>query len=230
MTLHNGDALEVLRDMPACSIDAIVTDPPYATTGAESSRVDTSSKASVPRETQFFEAWIREHLNEWRRVLKPTGAAWFTIDWLGGAVVEMACAKLGLPRPAVGVWHRGGLGMGTVLRKTYECFVVVRMEDFVPLKNDEADLWSVKWTPGNRTFGHSAEKPVPLLRRAIELITDKPGQVVLDPFMGSGSTAIAAYELGRGFIGIERDEDFYRIANERLQAAQDQPRLLAEIA
>src|SRR5690606_30215714 len=130
--LHLGDALELLCKMPAASVDMIVTDPPYANTGSESSRM--SRVESVPRETQFFEAWIREHLNEWRRVLKPTGAAWFTIDWMGAMTVEVACAKLGLKRPTVGVWHRGGLGMGYALRKTYECFVVICMDDWQPHK------------------------------------------------------------------------------------------------
>lgn len=225
--LHKGDALEVVRHLPAARVDMIITDPPYANTGSESSRVSRSE--TVPRETQFYEAWVREHLAEWRRVLKPSGAAWFTVDWLGALSVEMACARLGVRRPAVGVWDRGGLGMGYAMRRTYECFVVVMMDDWKPVKRDEPDVWRVQWTPSDRTLGHSAEKPVALLKRAMTLLTDQPG-VVLDPFMGSGSTGVAALELGHEFIGVEREDAYHAIAAKRLDAALAQPRLLEAIA
>jgi DNA modification methylase len=116
VTLHLGDCLDVMRGMPDACVDAVVTDPPYAATGTASSFVSRASKSSVPRETQFYEAWLREHLREWMRLVKPTGALWMTIDWRGAMSLDAACARLGARAPKVGVWYRRGLGMGFVLR------------------------------------------------------------------------------------------------------------------
>jgi DNA modification methylase len=120
-----------------------------------------------------------------------------------------------MKRPKVGVWHREGLGMGHLLRNVYECFVVLPMPDFERLSTDEPDVWVHKWTPGQRQHGHSAEKPVALMARAVRLVS-KPGGVVLDPFHGSGSVADACQREGRACIAIERDEAYCEIAAKRL--------------
>lgn len=85
-----------------------------------------------------------------------------------------------------------------------------------------------KWNGGGRVgvfthnknderTGHETQKPLPLMLELVELFTD-PGDIVLDPFAGSGTTGIACLRLGRRFIGIERDEKYAAIATERLQA------------
>ena len=71
---------------------------------------------------------------------------------------------------------------------------------------------------------HPTEKPVSLMRELIRLFTN-PGDVVLDPFMGCGSTGVAAIELGRRFIGIEQNEDYYREAQRRIEEALSTPAL-----
>ena len=219
VTLYHGEAMEVMHTLPIASVDAIVTDPPYANTSAASSFVSTNDRKGVVLEYQFYEAWLRENLNAWSRVIKPSGAIWFTCDWQAAMCADMACGKLGLRRPIVGVWWRQGLGMGFVLRKVYECFVVIPMRDFTRQATDEIDVWVHKWTPGNRKTGHSAEKPVDLYRRALRLVTQSGG-VVLDPFMGSGTTGVACMQEGCDFIGIEREQEFYDIAKRRIEGAQ----------
>ena len=216
-----GDAVSLIASMPAEAIDAVVTDPPYGSTGDSSSIVTTKGVVGIPKETQFYEAWAREHLREWVRVLKPAGAAWFTCDWRGAMCFDLAAHKLGHRAPTVGVWHRGGLGMGRVLRKVWEAFVVIPMGKFQPKKTDEPDMWSIPWSPGNRDTGHAAQKPVDLMRRAVELVTS-PGNVVLDPFGGSGTTGVAALLSGRRCIVIERDDDYAEVARRRLEACQSQ--------
>jgi len=86
--LRLGDCLEVLATLDARSVDAVITDPPYANTGTGSSRFSTS--ASIPNETQFFDLWMRQVWAELARVLKPTGAAFMTIDWRGAMACERA--------------------------------------------------------------------------------------------------------------------------------------------
>jgi DNA modification methylase len=76
-------------------------------------------------------------------------------------------------------------------------------------------VWDIKKTPKERSFGHPAMFPVELCKRLIRLYT-KQGGIVLDPFMGSGSTLIAAKELDRNAIGIEINEDYVKLAKKRL--------------
>lgn len=215
-----GDGLETLRALPDSYADAIVTDPPYASTGDAASIMKTDDGAvSVPREMQFYEAWVREHLTAWKRVLKPTGAIWMTIDWRGAMCVDQATSRLGLRTPVVGVWDRGGLGMGHLLRKTYECFVVIPMVGFKRRRMDEPDVWRVPWSPANRESEHAAQKPVELLRRGIALVTS-PGEIVIDPFAGSGTSGAASILEGRVFVGIEREDHFADLARRRCASAE----------
>jgi len=215
ITIYHGEALDVLPSLPPRFADAVVTDPPYAATGSESSWVSRDGARSLPRETQFYEAWIREQMACWARSLKPTAAIWFTVDWRGAMCVEDAAFRLHMSRPKVGVWSREGLGMGHLLRNVYECFVIVPMPEFERTSTNEPDLWTHKWTPGQRTQGHSAEKPVELIRRAIRLVT-RHGATVVDPFSGSGTTAVACTLEGRSCVAIERDEAYCEIAAKRL--------------
>lgn len=217
-----SDCLDVLRGLPAGAVHAVVTDPPYASTGDSSSVVSTHGVTLVPVEVQFYEAWAREHLREWVRVLRVDGAAWFTCDWRGAMVFDLAAHKIGVRRPVVGVWDREGLGMGYLLRHVWEAFVVVPMPKFERRKTDEPDLWRHRWTIGDRSGEHAAEKPVTLMRRAVELVTS-PGDVVLDPFAGSGSTGVAALDAGRRVILVERDEQYAVVARARCAAAEAGP-------
>ena len=210
-----GDAIDVIAGLAPGSASAIVTDPPYASTGDAAS---VMSRDGAPREVQFYEAWAREHLAAWFRMLGPAGAAWFTVDWRGAMAFDMAAHKLGIKAPTVGVWDRGGMGMGYVLRKVWEAFVVVQGHEFRRLQTDEVDLWRHEWNPAHRTSTHGAEKPVALMRRAVRLVSST-GDLIIDPFAGSGTTGEAALAEGRRIIMVERDEQFASIARRRCAAA-----------
>lgn len=153
-----------------------------------------------------------------------------TIDWRGTMTLDTACGRLGIHGPKVGVWDRGGLGMGYVMRSTYECFVALPMAEWKPFHRDIPDVWRVNWSPGNRTSGHSAEKPVALMRKAIATFTP-PDSLILDPFTGSGTTGIACLRERRSFIEFEQDDRFAAMARERITEAQQkreaQPALFA---
>lgn len=235
VSVVEGEALDVLRALPDATFDAVVTDPPYAQVSEAASLVVIEGygrskvrRRRLPMDCQFFEAWIREHLTEWARVLKPTGAVWLTIDWRGALAVDDAAGRLGLRATCVGVWDRGGLGMGGILRHVYECFAVVPMEAFERLHTDEPDLWREPWSPGNRQAGHSAEKPVPLFQRAIRLVSP-PGGLILDPFGGSGTTGVAAAKEDCRCVLVEREPTYAAIARRRVADAMGTG-LLAGIA
>ena len=212
VTLYQCEAREIvpkLRD-----IDAVVTDPPYAVTSQASSEVSRTTRQ--PREVQFFEAWLREEMSRLLLACKPSAAMWMTIDWRGAMVLDTVCARLNIGEPKVGVWDKETIGMGGVLRNSYECFAVVTLAKWEKLTSSERDVWEHRWTQGNRDSEHPAEKPVPLFVRALNLLT-KPGARVLDPYMGSGTTGVACVKTGREFIGIERDPLRFREAVARIQ-------------
>ena len=216
--LRLGDCLEVLATLDARSVDAVITDPPYANTGTGSSRFSTS--ASIPNETQFFDLWMRQVWAELARVLKPTGAAFMTIDWRGAMACERAASGSPLAFGGVGVWDKAQLGMGYMLRHSYECFVAARMPEWKRVDCAVPDVWRVKWAPVNRKTGHQAEKPIEIIDRALNLLAPSEGGVVLDPFMGSGTTGVVAAQNGYRFIGIEREPEFYELSQRRIAAAQ----------
>eukprot|EP00873_Tetraselmis_striata_P020733 jgi/Tetstr1/440997/TSEL_029265.t1 len=81
----------------------------------------------------------------------------------------------------------------------------------------------------DKVSGHPTEKPVPLMAEYVRN-SSAPGEIVLDPFMGSGTTGVAAAQLGRRFIGIELDEGYFDIACQRISSAYSHPDMFAEVA
>lgn len=216
-TLYCGDCFEVLPHIRG--VDCAAFDPPYAIIGGGASAAGKGIEDAF--DSQFYEIWLRELWRLLYASINSTGGAWWTSDWRGASAAERVIAKIGqygckARLAGVGVWDRGGLGMGFALRKSFEMFLFVAMPEWKRNKTDEPDVWRYSWTPANRKFGHQAEKPVPLFVRAIELVG---GQTVLDPFMGSGTTGVAAIKTGRSFIGVELDPHYFETAKRRIQEA-----------
>lgn len=211
VTLYQCEAREIVPKLK--DIDAVVTDPPYAVTSQASSEVSRTTRQT--RETQFFEAWLREELGRFLLCCKPSAAWWMTIDWRGAMVLDTVCARLNLKEPKVGVWDKESIGMGGILRNSYECFAVVTLPEWKNFTRSEPDVWRHRWTQGNRDSEHPAEKPVTLFTRALDLVSPK-GATVLDPYMGSGTAGIACIRSGRRFIGIERDPERFAEAKARI--------------
>lgn len=216
-----GDSLAVMEGIPGGRVDAIVTDPPYSSTGDAASVMVTRGVNVTPKETQFFEAWFREQAREWRRVLSDDGAAWFTIDWRGAAIADTVSARVGFRIPTIGVWDRVYLGMGHFLRHTFETFVLMPCPAFkkTEASASEPDVWRHEWGPFLRNSGHPAEKPTALMLRALRLCS-RPGGLILDPFAGSGTTGVAALLEGRRAILIERVPEYAEISRQRCEAAE----------
>jgi len=213
--LYMGDCLEILPTLGG--VDGVVTDPPYSINGGGSSIAGRGTDEAF--DTQFYRVWFQELLRKIEGIAGDAAAIWATVDWRGCCAVEQASVGSKFRLAGVGVWHRGGLGMGFALRKTFENFVVLAGQDWKRVKTNEADVWQHEWFPSNRKHDHQAEKPVVLMKRATELIG---GQTILDPFMGSGTTGVACVELGRKFIGIEINEKYFEIACKRIETAMAQ--------
>ena len=86
------------------------------------------------------------------------------------------------------------------------------------------DVWTIPITPTSERTGHPTQKPEKLIKRIINT-SSKSDALVFDPFLGSGTTAVACINTGRNFIGIEKDEDYFEIAQRRIKDAQEQERI-----
>jgi len=115
------------------------------------------------------------------------------------------------------VWDKGGGGIGDLvhsLSTDYELAIVAHKGQCPIRGKRDGSVWQ-EGKVFNLTQQHPTEKPVTLMERIIDKFTD-PDALVIDPFLGSGTTAVAAKKLGRRFIGIEISEDYCKIAEQRL--------------
>ena len=214
VTLYLGDCLDILPTLEAGSVDAVITDPPYGVTYQSNMGVGSGT---IP----ITNDGTRLSLRLYRKIvplLKATHILWFTRWDAWPDVWEI----LGQNFPVRGllVWEKGSPGMGDLKHwgPSYELIASVG-SGYLRGKRDGSVIKYNTVPPANRN--HPTEKPIELLAYLIEKITD-PGDLILDPFMGSGTTGVAAVQLGRRFIGVEIDPTYFAIAARRIRQAQQQ--------
>ena len=211
VTIYHGDALDVLPTLKGSSVDLVVTDPPYVI-GAVSAG-NMASKAGGWGDMMNSSRWFRDWYRECRRILKPTGALWTFCNWRSLPVLMKAAIDSDFPVASVLVWHKDWIGPGgsVGLRPSYEMVALLPMPEFSIEDRGINDVWVHKWA-SHKPSGHPAEKPVALLAR---IIRESGGGVVLDPFLGSGSTLVAAKNVGATAIGIESEDRWCSLAADR---------------
>lgn len=131
------------------------------------------------------------------------------------------------------VWDKGPMGMGWHYRRSYETILVAQKKGAACKWYDDSNKIENIIRPGYKNIKkiipsknqHPTQKPVELFSHFINLHT-VPGDTVLDPFMGSGTTGVACVQTGRNFIGCEIDEEYFEVARKRIAEAQQQPSLL----
>lgn len=216
--LHQRDAVAFLRDLPDASVDLVVTDPPYASLEKHRKRGTTTrlshSKASSNDWFAIFpDDRFPELFAEAFRVLRPDrhfylhcdATTMFTVKPMG----EAAGFRFWKPL----VWDKRKIGMGYHYRARHE-FVLF----FEKGKRKLADLSVPDILEVDRVWrGYPTEKPVGLAEILIRQST-RPGELVCDPFMGSGSAGVAALGLGRRFLGNDASEAAHAVARPRLEA------------
>lgn len=204
MTVVRGDCLNVMKEMPSGSVDLILTDPPYLV------RYCDRSGRSVKNDDN--DAWLDPAFAQMHRVLKDNS---FCVSFYAWNKVDRF----------VDAWKKAGFRIAghVVFTKKYasaarfmsyqheQAYLLAKGNPQAPA-NPPPDV--IGWTyTGNKL--HPTQKPVGIFAPLIEAFT-RPGDTVLDPFCGSGSTLVAAQELGRRVIGIELDEGHHRTASQRL--------------
>lgn len=214
-SIIHGDSLTVLREMASESVDAIITDPPY---GINYHTKGTG--ASIKNDKSPF-IWF---LYDAFRVLKSGSSGQGTIvcftRWDVQQVFIDAMKLAGFQVKSEVIWDKVLHGMGDCKAQfapTHENIIFAVKGKFSFPGHRPNDLVRVSKLPSSQMI-HPTEKPVGLLADLITAVT-KPGDLILDPFAGSGSTLVAAKKTGRRFIGIELDDEYYGKAQRRIEEA-----------
>lgn len=239
-----GDSIATLKTLPAHSIDAVFADPPYnLQLGGDLLRPDNSQVDAVDDDWDKFadfaayDKFTYEWLSEAKRVLKPDGSLWVIGSYHNIFRVGAILQNLGFWILNDIIWcktnpmpnFRGKrftnahetMIWASPSKDAKPCFNYEAMKNM----NDEKQMRSdwilpicsgrerLRGADGNKV--HPTQKPESLLYRVIASST-KPGDVILDPFFGSGTTGAVAKQLGRHFIGLERDKTYAKHAEKRI--------------
>lgn len=215
VTIYHGDAMEVLPTLPRGSIHAVITDPPYVIGAVSAGNMASKSGgwADMMNSALWFTTWYRMV----DRLLATSGCFWTFLNWRTVPVVLRAALDAGLPVTSMAVWDKQWIGPGGSqgLRPSYELVALLARPDFAVVDRGVADVLQCQ-VGSYKEHGHPAEKPERLVRRLIGLSSVPPGGTVLDPFLGSGTTAVAAKAEGVRCIGIEAEERWCEMAARRL--------------
>lgn len=226
-----GDVLTELRNIPSETFNFAFTSPPYNlknSTGngmkdgrggkwANAKLIDgyTDHHDQMPHEE--YVAWQRDVISEVMRTLKNDGAFFYNHKWRvqGGLIQDRSDIVEGFPVRQIIIWQRSGginFNKGYFL-PTYEVIYVIAKKNFKLEKgaNKLGDVWKINQDIKNP---HPASFPIEL---AMNVIKSCPGDLVLDPFMGSGTTAAAAKLCGKNYFGIELSKEYTELAEKRLE-------------
>jgi DNA modification methylase len=217
VTIYNADALEVLPTLTPGTVTSCVTDPPYIIGAVSAGSIASKSGgwADMMNSALWFTTWYRQV----DRLLKSRSSFWTFLNWRTLPVVMRAAVDAGLPLTSMLVWDKEWIGPGGVqgLRPSYELVALMAKPDFAIPDRGVADVWRHK-VGSYKPNGHPAEKPEGLIRTILKAAAVPAGELVLDPFMGCGTAALAARSLDLRFVGIEADEKWCEVAATRLSA------------
>ena len=244
-----GDCVSQLETLPDHSIDAIFADPPYnLQLGGGLTRPDQSEVDGVTNEWDQFEsfeaydAFTRAWLLACKRVLKPTGTIWVIGSYHNIFRVGTIMQDLGFWMLNDVVWLKTNPMpnfRGKRFTNAHETIIWASRDkdakgytfNYEALKafNDDVQMrsdWTLPICTGNERLKgedgkkiHPTQKPESLLYRVL-LSSTNPGDVVLDPFFGTGTTGAVAKKLGRNFVGVERDSSYIEAATARINATE----------
>ena len=233
--IHRGDAVAVMKKMPAESVNLILTSPPYNlrnTTGGGLLRGGGGFSKGRKLQNGYdgyednmphpeYAKWQRECLTEMMRLITPDGVIFYNHKWrIQNGLLNNRHDIVGdFPVRQVIIWHRnGGINFNRhYFLPTYEVVYMIAKKKFRLAEgaNKHGDVWQIPQE--KRVINHMCAFPLEL---ALRCITSAGAGIVLDPFIGSGTTAVAAEQCGRQWIGIEKSPAYVRAANKRITQAR----------
>jgi site-specific DNA-methyltransferase (adenine-specific) len=208
VTIYHGDCREILPELP--KVDLVFTDPPYSTpvmTAFGRKHVKNYGDLSIQR---YYLETLEKDL---KTVLRASGAILFHCDDAYAGILYATfyhwhiCQYL--------IWDKGRIGMGRPFRRQHEFLLFATQAENFEFDSGKTLSTVLAYSPVvTEQRLHGAEKPIDLTCDLILALTDRDG-LILDPFLGSGTTAFAAKKLNRKCIGIEIEEKYCEIAANR---------------
>lgn len=237
-----GDCISVMKQIPDESLDLVITSPPYnlknsTGNGMKDGRGGKWKNAALvngysnhddnmPHEE--YVQWQRNCLTEMFRLIKNNGAIFYNHKWRvqAGLLQDRQDIVSGFPVRQIIIWRRkGGINFNPgYFLPTYEVIYLIAKPKFklAPKANAHGDIWEFTQEMNNI---HPAPFPVSLIDR---IISSTLAQLILDPFSGSGTTAVAATLLERNYIGIEISPEYCKLSKQRLKKNISEPELHKE--
>lgn len=217
--LHLGDCLDVMQGIPDGSVDMVMTDPPYGMNFQSNWSKAGPRHKKIEGDSVVDARWLSDAF----RILKSGGGLVSFCNWNTSHKwrEEIECA--GFIVKSQVIWDRMHHGMGDLKcafapRHDVIWYATKRRRIFV--NGRPVSVMRHKRPSPTDDYGHPTCKPVALMEELINATDDGSGGVILDPFLGSGTTGVAAANTGRRFIGIERDPQYFTAASVRIQEAQ----------
>lgn len=237
--IDNIDCIEGLAAVPDNSVDLVLTDPPYSSggafsgdrrsrTGVKYTATDYEGAAALPdfsgdnMDQRGFTEFCRQVLAKCREKTKPEGVIACFIDWRNLPALTDALQAAGWVWRGIAVWNKpNGRPQKGRYRNEFE-FIVWGSNGAMPFERGVGCL------PGYYRYSnvqskdrvHQTEKPLQLIQDLLEIVPK--GAIVLDPFMGSGTTAEACLRTGRSFIGFELSKEYHAVAMQRIENTVDE--------
>jgi DNA modification methylase len=234
-SIKKGDAIELIKEVPDCSVDLILTDPPYNLSPYSTGNIKMSWRKDINNDLASWDKvdfspikWVKQ----FKRILKPTGNLFaFTSYNLLGKWHEAFDPEFDTFQFMV--WHKTN-----PVPKVYKAGFLNSCE-LIICAWDKGHTWNFISQKEMHNFietpicmgverikkpFHPTQKPVSVLKHIIR-IASNPGDIVFDPFMGVGSTGVAALDMERKFLGFEIEDSYFDIAGRRLKHLQ--PNLFA---
>jgi site-specific DNA-methyltransferase (adenine-specific) len=204
----NGDCIDVMKTLPNNSIDLIITDPPYG----DNVEYGFTKKSIKNNENPLINC---SALVECYRILKKNKSLYIFTNWkhypfLTEFILRYTKFKI---RHLI-IWRKHNFGLGWAFRHQYEMILVLEKGKPKYSLKDFSDVQNATHINHNH-LTHPHEKPIDLIIKMINH-SSKEGDLILDPFCGSGAICLASKNSKRNFIGIELEETYVRLAEERI--------------
>ncbi len=234
-----GDAVSLMEKIPDGAVDLVVTSPPYniknsTGNGFKDGRGGKWANAGLQKGYSHYDdcmphekyvKWQRDCLAEMLRIIPEDGAIFYNHKWRvqAGLLQERQDIVSGFPVRQIIIWRRkGGLNFNAgYFLPTYEVIYLITKPKFklITKANAHGDVWEFTQEMNNE---HPAAFPVNLIDR---IVSATDAEVILDPFMGSGTTAISAINFKRDYIGIDISPEYCKMAQKRIKDYLSQKKL-----
>lgn len=218
--LMNGDCLEMMKQIPDGSVDMVLTDPPYGMDYQSNRRVVQQKFLKIENDKDL--SWTDELVDQCHRVMKDNTAIYFFCSWHNVGFFKQAVERKFKVKNLI-VWVKNNHGSGDLkagYAPKHELVIYANKGRCLNRGKRMADVMEFDKIHSSKLV-HPTEKNVSMLKVFVNQSSDA-GDVVLDPFMGSGTTGAACANTGRNFIGIELDPGYFDIASKRISEAQQQ--------